>query len=215
MSEYHKIQTVYLRDPATKHRTLLEGQWALPVFDYLQNNPWTFTEKVDGTNIRVMLDRMTVGFAGRTNEAQMPPNLAKALVALFNDDNMNAAFPDSGATEESMVVLYGEGYGATIQKGGGNYLPTPSFCLFDVTVGGIFLERHNVEDVAAKLNLSVAPVIGEGTLHEMIEMARAGIMSHWGPFNAEGIVARPKCEMQTRMGQRVITKIKCRDFASK
>ena len=44
MKEYHKIQTVYLRDPATKYKTLLEGQFAKPEFDYLKDNIWIFTD---------------------------------------------------------------------------------------------------------------------------------------------------------------------------
>ena len=66
MTEYHKIQTVFLRDPATKMRTLLDGQWALPEFEYLARNPWYFTEKIDGINIRVVFDGESVSFGGRT-----------------------------------------------------------------------------------------------------------------------------------------------------
>ena len=50
MKEYHKIQTVFKRDPETNHRTLLEGQYSMPEFEYLANNQWVFTEKIDGTN---------------------------------------------------------------------------------------------------------------------------------------------------------------------
>jgi len=57
MKEFHKIQTIYKRDPATKHRTLVEGDFSLPEFGFLQNNAWVFTEKVDGTNnVRVIFD---------------------------------------------------------------------------------------------------------------------------------------------------------------
>ena len=57
METYHKIQTVWLRDPDNRYKTLLEGQWATPEFEYLANNEWTFTEKVDGTNVRVMFTK--------------------------------------------------------------------------------------------------------------------------------------------------------------
>ncbi len=53
MNEYHKIQSIYLRDPETKHKRFLIGQWTLPEFEYLADNEWSFTEKVDGTNIRI------------------------------------------------------------------------------------------------------------------------------------------------------------------
>ena len=51
MKEYHKIQSIYKRDEKT--RKFIEGQWSLPEFEYLQNNRWLWTDKVDGTNIRV------------------------------------------------------------------------------------------------------------------------------------------------------------------
>ena len=115
-------------------------------------------------------------------------------------------FPDGSA------VLYGEGYGAKIQKGGGNYRANQDFVLFDVRVGPWWLQRVDVEDVATKLDIEVVPVIGEGTLHDAVALAKAGIVSTWGGFEAEGIVARPKTELMTRSGHRLIAKIKCRDF---
>ena len=48
MKEYHKIQTVFMRDLENRYKTLLEGQFSLPEFEYLANNEWAFTEKVDG-----------------------------------------------------------------------------------------------------------------------------------------------------------------------
>jgi len=76
------------------------------------------------------------------------------------------------------------------------------------------LNLSDVEDVAAKLGLEVVPVIGEGTLHDAVARAKVGILSKWGDFEAEGIVARPKTELNTRSGHRLIAKIKCRDFAA-
>ena len=40
MNEYHKIQTVFLRDPTTNFNTLLEGEWAEPEFEWLAGNEW-------------------------------------------------------------------------------------------------------------------------------------------------------------------------------
>lgn len=209
MKEYHKIQTAWLRDPATNHKTLLEGQWAEPEFAFLARNQWTFTEKVDGTNIRVMLRDGSINFGGKTDNASLPAPLVSRLEARFypQRDRMMEMFPDG-------ACLYGEGYGARIQKGGGNYRPDQDFVLFDVWIGGIWLERGSVEDIGAKLGLDIVPVIGTGTLLDMIEDARGGFNSRWGAFAAEGIVARPEVELLTRGGKRIITKIKTRDFAS-
>src|SRR6478736_32390 len=101
------------------------------------------------------------------------------------------------------ACLYGEGYGPKIQKGGGNYGPSQDFVLFDVKVAQWWLERPNVENVATQLGLRVVPIIGEGTVADMVAFVRAGITSTWGPFEAEGIVARPKVELRTRNNQRI------------
>mgnify|MGYP001604261791 FL=1 len=54
MIEYHKINSLYKRDPRGK---MLFGDYSCPEFEYLQNNEWSFQEKIDGTNIRVRWDR--------------------------------------------------------------------------------------------------------------------------------------------------------------
>lgn len=208
MTEYNKIQSIFKRDMTNKHKTLIEGAWTLPEFEYLANNTWTFTEKVDGTNIRVMFQGGSIFFGGRTDEASIPAQLVTRLNARFLPliAQLGEMFTDGYA------VLYGEGYGAKIQKGGGKYRADPDFVLFDVRVGQWWLQRADVEDVAKKLGIDVVPVIGEGTLHEAVAWAKRGIRSTWGDFQAEGIVARPKTELNARSGHRMITKIKCRDF---
>lgn len=208
MSEYHKIQTVFLRDPDTKFKTLLDGQYALPEFEYLAANNWIFTEKVDGTNIRIYIDgEGNATFGGRTDRAQIPATLIERLQAITADkDNLANKFPDG-------AILYGEGYGAKIQKGGGNYREDQSFVLFDVRVGDWWLERDAVVDVAAAIGIEVVPSIGAGPLSDALDMCRVGFHSSWGDFAAEGIVARPEVGLCNRSGKRVITKIKCKDFA--
>lgn len=208
--EYHKIQTVYKRDPKTKHKTLIEGVYSLPEFEYLKDNLWVFTEKVDGTNIRVMWDCNNLVFGGKTDNAQIPMFLVSKLNERFNTiqakQKFKEKFPDGN------VCLYGEGYGAKIQKGGGLYRQDQDFVLFDVNVDGWWLNRSDVEDIAKFLEIDIVPIIGEGTLLNMVERTKLGDKSMWGDFTSEGIVARPKIEMRTRRGDRLITKIKHKDF---
>lgn len=210
MKEYHKIQTVFKRDPVTNHRTLLMGEYSLPEFEYLKDNEWIFTEKVDGTNIRVMWnhEERELNFGGKTDNAQIPAFLVNRLREMLLPEYFEPLF-------DSSVCLYGEGYGAKIQKGGGNYRKDQSFVLFDAKVGDWWLKREDVSDIAAKLGIDIVPVIGTGTLADMIAKVQIGFPSTWGPFDAEGIVARPVIELQTRSGQRIITKIKHKDFKGK
>jgi len=217
MIKYHKIQTLFHRDPENKHKTLLEGVWSEPEFEFLQHNEWVFTEKIDGTNIRILWEGDNIHFGGKSDNAQINAKLVAALRAQFDgrEDAFAQAFAETFEEGETpQVCLYGEGYGAGIQKGGGNYCHNQAFVLFDIKIGPWWLQRQDVEDVANKLDLDVAPIIGKGTLWDMIAMCKQGFNSLWGDFAAEGIVARPATELCRRNGKRIITKLKIRDYAS-
>lgn len=209
MREYQKIQSVFKRDPANKNKTFLLGQYSTPEIEYLANNEWRFTEKVDGTNVRVFINRvhdeMQLSFGGKTDNAQLPVKLFDALTAMFvGRSELFDMFPDG-------ACLYGEGYGAGIQSGG-NYRPDQNFVLFDVKVGDFWLKEDAIDDVATKLGIASVPVIGYGTLSAMVEMVMNGFRSAWGDFTAEGIVARPITELRDRKGERILTKVKHKDF---
>ncbi len=207
MTPYHKIETVFKRDPDTQFKTLLDGQFAEPEFEFLADNRWVFTEKVDGTNVRVMWDGTNMTFAGKSDKAQMTPKLMFALGELFGDSLSTF----TNLWEDGGVCLYGEGYGAGIQSGG-NYRAEQSFILFDVKVGEWWLKRDGVYDVAERFGIDIVPIVGKGTLYDMVGMVQRGFESTWQDFTAEGIVARPETELCTRGGKRIITKIKHKDF---
>ena len=207
MKTYHKIQTVFKRNPETKFKTLLFGKFSLSEFEYLANNDWVWTEKVDGTNIRVLWDGKTVIFGGKTDNAQIPSILFNNLNIMFTSEMMFNMF---GKTP---VCLYGEGYGKKIQKGGGDYnSKTQSFVLFDVKIDNWWLQRESITNIASKLNIKIVPIIGQGSLWNMVKIVKEGFNSQWGAFLAEGIVARPVVELLSRSGSRIITKIKHKDF---
>lgn len=208
MIKYHKIQSVYKRNPETKYKTFLTGEWSIPALGYLADLEWVWTEKIDGTNIRIGWDGQTVTLGGRTDNAQIPAFLVNRLQELFPADKLNAIFPDTELT------IFGEGYGAKIQKGGGNYIPDgQSFILFDVWIG-CWLERDNVHDIARKLGIDVVPIISQGSLKGAINLVKWGFDSFVGDCKAEGLVMRPSVELQDRMGRRIITKVKHKDFAN-
>lgn len=205
MKEYHKINTIFKRDNKGK---LLLGEFSLNEFGYLQDNEWIWEEKIDGTNIRVILEYKEVGFCGKTDNAQIPIFLRDKLTSIFAVGSLIKVF--DGAKQ---VCLYGEGFGAKIQKGGGNYNPTGvDFILFDVWIDGWWLKREDVIEIASKLGIQSVPVIGHGTLNEAVEYTKHGFNSKWGNFIAEGLILRPYVELFTRGGHRIITKIKHKDF---
>ena len=57
------------------------------------------------------------------------------------------------------------------------------------------------------------PVISIASLMSIEAIVRQGFDSQWGPFPAEGVVCKPKVEMHTRAGRRIIVKLKTKDFA--
>lgn len=208
MKEYPKIQSVFKRNKNT-HK-FLEGMWSLPEFEFLKDNIWTWTEKINGTNIRAKWwgeTKNIINFGGKTDKAQIYGPLIERLYDMFSVEKMREAFH-----EPVDSCLYGEGYGAKIQKGGGNYRSDVSFILFDVRIGEWWLKRVDVEEIAQKLEIDVVPIVGEGTLEEAIDKMRSGFNSIFGDFAAEGIVLKTKVDLKMRSGQRIITKLKCEDF---
>ena len=208
MQEYNKIDTVFERD-VNGTKKLIRGQFRSKAVEYLANNQWMFTEKIDGTNIRVHWDGNRVEFGGRTERAQIPATLVTYLNDTFGGDANEELFEQKFGENE--VILFGEGYGSGIQKGG-LYRSDVSFILFDVMVGSTYLERENIENIAKTFNIDVVPIIGTGTIQEAVNIVVTNPMSTIGKAPMEGIVARPIVEMKDRMGHRIITKIKACDF---
>ena len=239
METYHKIQTLFKRhQEGSRKGKMIRDAWTTPELEFLSGNEWEFTEKVDGTNIRIGYDLEPhhldkVEFAGRSDNASIPDPLMRYLEETFT----TGLFTKAGLHD---VTLFGEGYGPKIQ-GGGKYRDDHSFVLFDVKIGGTWLTRDSVDDIASKLGIDSVPTIGYGTLHDAIDIVSsgltwdkngrmknwggtrqkkdgkgresfAGLKSQWGDFPAEGIVARPKVPMFDRQGKRIITKIKDVDF---
>jgi len=212
--KYHKIMTIFKRDRKTNE--ILEGQYSTPEIEYLADKQWEFTEKVDGTNIRIRYDGENVQIAGRSDEAQIPVELLQKLQLLFQSGEGIGKFEEHFTKDEYAtdfeVVFYGEGYGPKIQKGGGNYGQEVNFVLFDVKIGNWYLKRDAVDSIAKQFGIKSVPIIGHGTLNDAIEIVKNGMKSQWGDFIAEGIVARPVIELFTRSGERIITKIKYKDY---
>ena len=207
LKEYHKIETLFERDEKTKK--LIEGKFRNETIEFLKDIQWEFTEKIDGTNIRVYWDGHKVSFYGRTERAQIPADLVNRLNELFGGDVNEEIFEQKfGETE---VMLVGEGYGEKIQKGG-TYRKGQDFILFDVMIAGNWQPRESVENIAETFGIDVVPIVLKGTIQDGVNFVKQKPKSVFGTADSEGLVGRPKVELQTRTGSRVIVKIKVRDF---
>ena len=208
MIEYNKIETLWKRDmDGTKK--LLVGEFRNPTVEFLKDNIWQFTEKVDGTNIRVYWDGHKVQFGGRTERAQIPSDLVNYLNSVFGTNEAEQIFEEKFG--EMPIILFGEGYGPKIQNGGA-YRNDVSFIMFDMLISGNYQPRESVEDIAKAFGIDVVPIIFEGTIQEGVDFVKTHPNSTMGAAKMEGLVGRPKVEMRDRCGNRVIVKIKWEDL---
>ena len=209
MKKYHKISGLYKREAERPHN-LIMGVYREPEIELLKNIDWVFTEKIDGTGIRIMWDGHKVTIGGRTDNAQIPATLYAKLSDMFLGSINEEVFEEVFGNTEA--CLFGEGYGAKIQSGGNYIKDGVDFILFDVTVGAWTLKREDVGVMADKFDLKTVPIVGSGKLEKGIELVKNNLKSYFGDFTVEGIVARPAVELRNRAGERIIVKIKCKDF---
>lgn len=219
MAEYQKIQTLFKRD---ERNIIIPDQFTYPEFEVLKDLKWECTEKIDGTNIRIELtssgnpeDGIIMSFKGRTDKANIPEHLLTKLKWLFDREHLMEALNITDETQNCNITLYGEGYGAKIQKGR-NYISNDvNFILFDVKVGKWWLDREAIKDIADKLGINAVPLMGYMTIPEAIEYVKKGFKSTIAEnkdYDAEGLVLKAPCGLLKRDGERLITKIKTVDF---
>lgn len=211
MTEYTKIETVFERDMEGTKK-LIEGKFRNDTVEYLKDNQWIGTEKIDGTNVGIVWDGHKVSYQGRTERAQIPTHLMNKLIEMFGGTVNEEVFEQKFG--EMQVILFGEGYGAKIQKGGGNYRSDVSFILFDVYLpeSNLWLKRDAVEDIAKTFGIDAVPIVYEGNLAGAVEFVKGKPKSTIGTAEMEGIVCKPAVDMLDRMGRRLIVKIKVCDF---
>lgn len=211
LETYQKIECPFVRDTEGT-RQILWNNWLNPTVKYLKDNQWTFTEKVDGTNIRIYWDGYKVQCLPRKEGSQMPLFLKTALEEIFLKDEIEELFEQQFGLKE--VILFGEGYGNKIQDVGSKYRKDNSFILFDVMINGNYQSRETVEEIATMFGIDVVPIIFKGTIHEAIEYViehPKSVISEEDLY-MEGLVGKPEIELKDRCGNRVIVKIKWKDF---
>ncbi len=206
--KYPKINTIWERDENNKFR-IIEGNYSKIEFTAVKK--WSITEKIDGTNIRVIYKNGIVSFGGRTDNAQIPANLYEYLQRTFTLPQMKELFGDADIQD---VVLFGEGYGPKIQKGGGLYRDDAGFILFDAYIGGWWVLRDSIEDIASNIGIGCVPLIGTMGIDEAVKYVQSKPDSLIAnkPKIMEGIVARSYPLMLFRNGDPLMWKLKARDY---
>ena len=250
--EYPKIHSLYKReftevDPTTgkikfldkgkSGNPLILGEFSQPEFEAIKT--WTIDEKVDGTNIRIILTHSMAGsevvnsveYHGKTDNAQLPTPLYRHLQTTFPLAKLERVFPDY-----KRVILFGEGYGPKIQQGGW-YRKEVSFILFDVYCDGWWLNKVDVMKIADELEIDcccpianpyMATFTYKWTVDEIVDFIKKRPLSHIALEDRpmEGIVARSSPLMLFRNhplisenpvvhathNEPIMFKLKCRDF---
>lgn len=185
----------------------IEGDYACPEFALIKY--WHVEEKIDGTNIRIHFEKETgkVRFGGRTDNASIPAFLLDYLQDHFTTERLDAVF-------DSDVILFGEGYGPKIQKVGSLYSDHNGFCLFDVRIGNFWLKREDVYDVAGKLEVPHAPLLGHMGEFSILRFIKSTPQSGFSKrkMEMEGVMCRANPQLFCRSGDPVMFKLKCKDF---
>lgn len=205
--KYHKIDSIWKRNDNGSFRF---DEFSRQEFEYLWNNEWYGTEKIDGTNIRFEFKEGKTQIRGRTDKADIPPFLMEKLEKIKSRIDWLKHFH-----YDDEVTLFGEGFGNKIQKVGKKYIPEGiDFILFDVNINGWWLQRLDVVYFAKSFGLQVVPTIAYGTLKELVDFVKNGFPSKISKeeLQAEGLVLKPSVELSDRSGKRIITKLKTKDF---
>ena len=87
--------------------------------------------------------------------------------------------------------------------------------MFDVAINGKYLSRDNVNEIATYFNIKSVPVLFTGVLEEGIKYVKSNptsVIAKDKTLPMEGLVARPAVELYNSNGERIIVKIKYRDF---
>ena len=217
--EYPKINSLWKRDMtnvANKNKCqLIPGEHACTEFGLIKE--WLVTEKIDGTNIRIVYDHAlgTLEFKGRTDKAVIPPFLLKYLEETITVEKILKVFTIEPGSH-TKIIIFGEGYGPKIQSGG-NYRDSVGLILFDIWVSGWWLEFGPMQMIAWDLDLPSVPILFNGhnaTEEEIIEFVKSKPNSICSERIQvlEGVVARASPMLLFRNGQPLRWKLKVRDF---
>lgn len=120
--------------------------------------------------------------------------------------------------EEVPVYIYGEYYGEGIQKCGKRYIAKGNnFKVFDICQQGWWTPKEVRDGICTELSLDTVPYIGNMTLRDIEKMVKEGFPTKINEASdptliEEGIVARPIVPLKNNKGERIIVKVKYRDY---
>ena len=221
VKKYPKIRSLFKRDD---HFKFTDQYISASLQEFSEQKfQWSCYEKIDGTNIRIYCNYETNEFKylGRTDKADMPTHLTPELDKMIESVKSNKEAIKQ-ALQSNIFVLFGEGFGHKIQKGG-LYLGKDTAChIFDSYIyyvtkeghyKGFWLDEKRLDEILNILQLEKVPFIGHKTTAEAVEMAKKGFDSKYGTAKSEGLILKTHFPVFDSFGNRLIFKVKTKDFA--
>ena len=221
IKKYPKIRSLFKRDNQFK---FTEQYTSASLQEFSEKNfKWSCYEKIDGMNMRVYCnyERNEFKYFGRTDSADIPEHLKPELEKIVESVKKNKEAVKQ-ALQASIFVLFGEGFGHKIQKGG-LYLGDKTAChAFDsyayiVTkenqYKGFWLDSKKLDELLKILQVEKVPSFGQMTVHSAVEMVKNGFSSKYGTAKAEGLILKTDFPVFDSFGERLIFKVKSKDFS--
>ena len=213
-TKYAKFSSPFVKDAKFKNTTELNQS--------LPNGNWILTEKIDGTNIRIIITKpdekgnRDVLIGSRQLILNENDKGSKPFFNCLSEVNLNKIkeyFEDIDST----IVIYGEGYGAGIQRGG-MYSPKKNFRVFDIRIGKAYQDFAFVEKVCIDNKLNIVPIFGntdvisyDGCVTDLINF-NTTLINEGDGGKPEGLVYKFEPVLLNKYGERLIFKVKFKDF---
>ena len=206
---FQKIKAPFLRDGPNDRLVNVNK----PAFKWLEafgpNQMFWASEKIDGTSVGLKWDGERISFVGHTDKSQFCPRYLEYLQNRFGTPEFESCV--EAIFGDRPVTIYGEGISKDYNVHYG--FPDGEFIMYDIQFDSeLYAERQFVWEVAEKLAIKV-PFETKMTLLDAVDFVKTRPQSKLNSENKmEGLVLRPLVELYDNHGERLITKVKVKDF---
>ena len=216
-SEYPKLKNLHKRDPAD-NKVIDEFTDEIFSPEQLGNAGWTWREKMDGTNLRIIWDGHRAEYRGRTDRAQFSDGQTMFLDEKIKSPAFEELLEQTFASTEA--VLFGGLIGNKLQ-GNPHKIDGYEIRVYDAFVAGWWLLPASVDELANDLGLGSAEIICVapiGNMHQVMKNIAAQsefFEGEAGPFEyIEGIVGTAPGSVLGRNGSILRVKLKLENYKS-
>lgn len=184
-----------------------DGMYRDPMVAFLANNSWEIRRKIDGENIRIRWDGEQALWNGKTNNFVCSGDFHNYMNGTFLEEIFEEEF---GRDKE--VIIFGEKMGPKTQ-GNELKLDEDEVIIYDVCIDGYWLDKWAVKNIADYFKIRTCyDLMGPDVQHEWRLPMIINAVAHGQFEDWEGIVAVPKVECRDQKRNRVIVKVKNKDY---